>query len=188
MNTAAHTEVQVLISAEAACFRRPEFVDDLITYDAPPPPTINRLLSERLPRGSRWELHHITVVKPIDRKWLELEGAAGRKRVLALIDVAYIVAVRWWAGEQASAQERAVTDLFATSPPLYLGLREFAATLDVVVDTVPTSALPEDSIVDLGWMPYELKGVAHPRTRYFNPIMKGGTIDLSPGAIGVLAA
>ena len=187
VNGAHVQDLDLLVRAEGACFRRPEFVETLVTYDLAPPPTLERLLASIAPPGSAWRLRALTVLNEIRRKWTDLEAPKGRKRALTLIDVSYVVSAQWHFPDE-SAQRELGQRVVSAGPALYLGLKEFPARITILDGAIPRSALHDCPSVDLGWMIYANKDRANPHPRYFNPVLVGGRLDLSPDAVGSIVS
>lgn len=92
MNSDTIFDIALMVAGDAACFRRPEFVNDLVTYDVMPPTVANRLIDAILPRAAT-RLKCIRVLNPIVRRWRTVTTPRGIKRCLALEDVAYVLEV-----------------------------------------------------------------------------------------------
>ena len=176
------------VQGAAACFRRPEFVEDLVTYDVMPPPVARKLLeSIYKPVGARWKLRRLHVLMPICTEWRELKTARGRKRALVLTDVRYVIDAELIVGPHDRADHVAGwrAALLAERSHPHLGLSDFTALISEVVGEVrPTIS----GMRDLGWMLYDLEGTGRSRARYFNPLMIDGTIDFAVGSPPILVS
>ncbi|MFW2850945.1 CRISPR-associated protein Cas5 [Sphingomonas sp. TX0543] len=84
--------INFLVEGNVACFRRPEFSDDLVTYDVMPPVVAARLIDVAFPSiANELYVSKITVMNPISSRWKEIRTARGLRRALVLLDVAYLV-------------------------------------------------------------------------------------------------
>ncbi|QNE30845.1 hypothetical protein F1C10_01910 [Sphingomonas sp. NBWT7] len=174
MNKTRATSVRIELRGMHACFRRPEFVDDLISYDVISPLAATRLLSAISTRpDTQWIVRRLWVQRPIAFEWLTMQTARGQKRALVLRDVAYTL--------DAELDSAVGEDVIATRSDgrAHLGLTDFKADVSMVDSSVPPrTAYGGTGKIDLGWMIHDLDGRGRSRARYFRAEMIDGLIDL----------
>jgi len=161
-----------LIRGDRACFRRPEFAEDFVTYDVMPPMVAQRVMEAAFPSTSgSWHVRSITVLNPIRLCWQTLVTARGSRRALILTDVAYVVEAQargGWDMESFSGTDASV--------PAHLGLADFPASLAIVAKGDYSSNLAGSGAVDLGWMLHSTSPGR--RNRFFRAVMVNGKLDL----------
>jgi CRISPR-associated protein Cas5d len=183
--------VRVQVTGSHACFRRPEFVDDLITYDVMPPLVASRMLSLlSVPPTARWRVKRLWVLNPIAAEWQTLRTSRGSKRALVLRDVAYVVEAQPMIDEQVTnAPSHHPGGLLDQNRSAHLGLADFKAAVTILPDSVrPETIFAERGPIDLGWMIYDLDGTGRSRARFFRALMIHGLIELDATKIPSLAS
>ncbi|WP_404370808.1 CRISPR-associated protein Cas5 [Sphingomonas sp. MMS24-J45] len=176
-------QLDVIVSGELACFRRPEFSADLVTYDVISPPVAARVLDIVFSDPQyRWDVERVIVLRPIVHRWIDLRQYGGKThRVLALKDVSYRLSARLRhqvTGEPVANESLRSRLVSSSERQVHLGLKELAGTLRVVADEHRAApACPGTH--DLGWMLLNLRYGANLKPRYFRAIMRDGVIDLA---------
>ncbi|WP_076744698.1 CRISPR-associated protein Cas5 [Sphingomonas jeddahensis] len=183
MNNGAASGFRLLVEGDVACFRRPEFASDLVTYDVMPPTVANRLISSSLP-GLGASATRIQVLNPILRRWQTMRTARGTKRCHVLDNVAYVVE-----GEAATSAARSLSDLraFVARAEVHLGLSDFPARVSLLDGDASRSALDGSGTIDLGWMVYDLKSGGRSAPRFFRAVMQDGVMAIPPQELADLA-
>lgn len=170
---------RLLVEGQTACFRRPEITGSLVTYDAMPFTVASKLLSTIYsPQGGFWQVDRIRVLKPIRMKWDEIRTMRGVKRVLALVDVAYVIEASI-AGvlPDLAGHQRKFEDAFVRGKRrVHLGLADYDASVSMPTE-VPLSCYAGTGAVDLGWMLYDFGEAAPARPRFFRVLMVDGVIQ-----------
>ena len=176
MNKIRATSVRIEIRGTHACFRRPEFVDDLISYDVISPLAATRLLSAISTRpATQWTVRRLWVQHLIAAEWLMMKTARGQKRALVLRDVAYMLEADCLSAAPADFILRQSGD----EARAHLGLTDFRADVSISSSsTPPPTAYAGTGRIDLGWMIHDLDGRGRSRARYFRAEMIDGVIDL----------
>ena len=177
--------LHLLVHGRRACFPRPEFNRDLVTYDVITP-LAARIIFDQLyrPGKLRWELQHIEMLKPVERCWEPVAEPGGGRRILALKDVAYRLSAVLLdpagldcSGDHATAFAQRLSTA-GGDLSLYFGLRDFAAQV------MPASPRPRRGrsgrLRDLGWMPFDTGEERGAAALYFHAVAIAGVIDL-PG-------
>ncbi len=180
-------ELQLHVRGDRACFTRPEFAEDMVSYDVITPMAARELIETiHPPLGLRWRIDEIEVLRPIRSTWLSMivDGKGDRRMANVLIDVGYLITAHTVSGVsgqtceavQAAAIQQHLSDRGWLGAP-YLGLREFAAQIAVIAaaDPLPDAALRGTGPIDLGWMLYDREASA---PRFFRAVMIDGVIDL----------
>lgn len=148
-----------------ACFPRPEFSHDLVTYDVITPFAARAILESIHWRPSvRWEIARLLVLAPGNvvrhpSSAAEQDGP----QVLALRDVAYVIeASLRMVGELESARkhQRRFEHRVRSNQPFrrpYFGVRECPAQFRLLADgdPIPTCAPQLAGERDWGWLPYD---------------------------------
>lgn len=183
---------RLLIRGDRACFRRPEFAADLVSYDAMPPVAARNIFQAiHGPPSIRWTIEHITILHPIRRQWTIVDHrGAGTRRANLLVDVGYLVTGRFDLTPVADPAEteaghagqfrRRVTQGRYHHPP-FLGLTEFPAAITLLDkdDMPPVSHYASESI-DLGWMMYDTRNGRGHGARFFRASAVAGTMVIPP--------
>lgn len=185
---------QLLIRGARACFRRPEFQVDLVSYDAIPPVSARHVFNAvHGPPSIRWAIEQIAILRPIRREWVSIahRDRAGQRRANVLVDVCYRVTASFTLTPAAGPADTDASHaaMFARRArqarfhhPPFLGLSEFAAEVALLDgETEPPDAVPLSGSVDLGWMLYDTDRPNGPTTRFFRAVSHDGTIMVPPG-------
>lgn len=183
---------RLLIRGDRACFRRPEFSDDLVSYDAMPPSSARTIFQAiHGPPSIRWTIEQIEILHPIRRHWVIVDHrGAGSRRANILVDVSYLVTGRFDLTAAADPADTAAAhaDLFRRRMkqgryhhPPFLGLTEFPAAITLLEkdDIPPVSHYASESI-DLGWISYDMRNGQDHRSRFFRASAIAGTIVIPP--------
>ena len=183
---------RLLIRGDRACFRRPEFGADLVSYDAMPPVAARNIFQAiHGPPSIRWVIEQITILHPIRSQWTIVEHrGAGTRRANILLDVGYLVTGRFdltavadtadTAAGHAGLFRRRVMQGRYRHPP-FLGLTEFPAAITLLDkdDMPPVSHYASESM-DLGWMMYDTRNGLDHGARFFRAWAVAGTMVIPP--------
>lgn len=184
-------EMRLLVRGDRACFKRPDFVHDLISYDVLTPIAARGIVQavHRDPTLS-WTIDEIRVLRPIRFTWMALAeveagdpggplpariaGPADRRIACVLSDVAYLIVAHAETQPGGGGAPRGLLR------PAYLGYRGFPAEIDALDDHAPPppGAYDGSGAIDLGWMLYDAGREAQGGMRLYRPTMVDGTIDL----------
>ena len=183
---------RLLIRGDRACFRRPEFSADLVSYDAMPPASARTIFQAiHGPPSIRWTIERIAILHPIRRHWAIVDHrGAGSRRANILVDVSYLVTGRFDLTAAADPADAAAAHagLFRRRMqqgryhhPPFLGLTEFPAAITLLEkdDIPPVSHYASESI-DLGWISYDTRNGQDQRSRFFRASAVAGTIVIPP--------
>jgi CRISPR-associated protein Cas5d len=183
----------VAIRGERACFRRPEFQRDPVSYDVMPPPVAVAILSSiHAATAFTWAVERITLIEPWQGGWDMLDGDRASTAVPAWIihRPHYVVAARMLGAPGvgvATIEQHGAAFVHqmlggALTPQPYLGVRECVATCHLIPPGVPVTAHPSflGSERDLGWLPYESGTPADPAPRYFRAVLRDGVLSIPP--------
>ena len=186
------------IAGKRACFARPEFRRDRVSYDVIPPRAARGLLDGVYSSPSiRWIIESICVLAPIRLSPVTLPQHMDGRRAIILLDVDYLVGARFDLTSKAAAGEHQSAHFALFSRRLkdgghvagrYLGRPDFPADMELI-DSSRMGELPASSLlgsVDCGWLPadspHEPGTSQHATsvTRYFRAIAHDGTITIPP--------
>ena len=179
VNSSSVLRIRLLVRGSTACFRRPEFIEDFVSYDVMPPFVAVRMLRNLyLPQGSEWVLRSIDVMNPITFETEQIVAERGPRRALVLKDVSYLITADLvgWSGDEASH----LHDLYEAvgiSPPVHLGLENYPATLELADESAATNGVFRPMTTDLGWMLYELRAQGEKLPSFFRAQLCGGRLD-----------
>lgn len=179
MNNSSTLRIRLLVKGATACFRRPEFSEDFVSYDVMPPFVALRMLRNiYLPQGSEWALRSIDVMKPITFRTEQIVAGRGPTRALVLKDVSYLITADLVkpAGDLASHRHK-LNEAVAALPPIHLGLENYPATLELVAEDAATDTPFTPMTTDLGWILYELRTQGEKSPSFFRAQLCGGRID-----------
>lgn len=203
-----------MVTGSHACFRRPEFSHDAVTYDAPTPMAARALFEViHWTPAIRWNVDTITILRPPTFQWMALLDAeaiglggspaarihAGRRdarRLCCLTDVAYLIAGHFVLTRRAGAadseaqhaamfERRLRQGRYFKQP--YLGVPYFPAT---IVQAGPDAAEVDAALAgrrDLGWMLHDVHGAGGEGPRFFRAVAQDGVIDLTTDESRLLA-
>jgi CRISPR-associated protein Cas5d len=160
-------QVTVRIRGEAACFRRPEFARDLVSYPIIPPATARQILAGYSGTSpSAWTLDAIEVLAPI--RFSEPVMRENGSRILPLAQVDYLI----------HADLQAAGELQLIESVVHLGLSDFAGTAQIVREPVP-NGLPEgERDADLGWLLFDFGKGAGRKASFCRALMRDGQVVL----------
>lgn len=189
------------IWGERACFRRPEFRRDLVSYDVITPLAAVRVFEAvHASPAIEWAVERIDVLGPIRSEWVEENTAAGpTHRIRLLRDVSYLVSARFELTASAGPDDNATkhAQMFRrkarqgrTARPPHLGLTQFPANFSLVEDVSSINADrdPElDGIIDLGWLLFD-HGKSSGHSRFFRAHLRDGSIDVPSSEAAVFAS
>jgi CRISPR-associated protein Cas5d len=179
-----------MVTGQVVCFRRPEFSDDLVTYDVMPPTVARRLLGSiySILEGS-WQISSLRVLKPIHFRWDAIVTARGRRKALVFTDVSYLIEATGKADADDGRDHAAAfhAALKAGNGKAHLGLSDFPASLAFLSENEEAhSELANTGAIDLGWMLYDT--AEGRRGQFFRARMTNGVIDLSRNEMLLLAS
>ncbi|WP_366522285.1 CRISPR-associated protein Cas5 [uncultured Sphingomonas sp.] len=162
MNNLHAIPLSVIIQGPRACFRRPEFTTDLVSYDVMPPYVAEQILrSVCNVDGKRWRIDCIRVVRPIRFILDEVTSARGPRRTLVLRDVEYVIDAHVNCSERERDDlERLVSEAFDGEQDVYLGASIYPATLRLASVSDESDGMIEPQVIDLGWMINEQKSTS----------------------------
>ncbi len=159
MNNSGTFSVSVVIEGDRACFRRPEFTTDLVSYDVIPPYVAEQILRTIYnPGGGRWSIDRIRVINPIRFILDEVDSERGPRRALVLNDVRYVIIARLdYVAEDGDRPQHAMEEMLSRTHDIYLGAAAFPGTLRGVGPCEEEQSYWDPQLVDLGWMIKEQK-------------------------------
>ncbi|MBB5715953.1 CRISPR-associated protein Cas5 [Sphingomonas aerophila] len=188
------------VKGERACFRRPEFKRDLISYDVMPPAAASRFLSLLYSAaGIGWLVDQITIAAEIKLGWGDLAARGGREGGPAWLiqQPRYGIAARMAALDatdegdlehHAALFTQAVLGGESKMRP-FLGLPECAATFNLMPTGQPIQ--PYSALIgverDLGWLPYDSGIPVRSAVRYYRGIVRDGVLDVPQSPPELLA-
>jgi CRISPR-associated protein Cas5d len=185
-----------------ACFRRPEFRRDFVSYDVITPLAAVRIFEAvHASPAISWAVERIDVLNPFRFDWTEEEGSAGRtgRRVRLLRDVSYVVTARFALTASAGPQDNAAkhAQMFRrkarqgrTARPPHLGLTQFPAHLALIEEASDKVACQDAELrgtADLGWLLFD-HGDASGHSRFFQAQLRDGSISVPPPDAEVFAS
>jgi len=196
---------RLYIRGENACFSRPEFKVERVSYEVPTPSAMRGVLEAIYWKPCfRWVIERIDILKPIKfetirrnelkskasprSKYLNIEDNRQQRQALILKDVAYII----YAHQELTDKEiegnnlnkiesifyrRATKGQYFHHP--YLGVREFAISEFRLLED-NKSLKPIELDKELGWMLYDLdfRNPKNITPLYFNAYLKKGSIKV----------
>lgn len=169
------------VGGQAACFRRPEFVEDFISYDVMPPFVAKRMLNALYrPDGVEWMISYIEVLNPIRFKPDRISGARRERRAVVLDEVAYVIAADLRADPAADVDHHALLNaaVFHNST-IHLGLASFPGTIRLLKEDEHTEALLTPVMHDLGWMLLEIRNDQTKLPTFFRAQLRNGRVSFS---------
>ena len=170
MNEAAERTFLLRLVSERACFRRPQFSEDFVSYDVLPPLHAMRLVQALIEDADRWRLERVCVASAIEWCWDEITTPTGRRRVYALRRPAYLLQLADVSG--SNDMPRVLSGARA-----HLGLAEYPARFDVMpLHAASDAVISEDA--DLGWMPIAISPRPQRTTIYQWLRLIRGVVDL----------
>lgn len=184
---------RLLVQGDWACFPRPEFVSDRVSYDVISPLAARGILDSIHWRPAvRWVIDRLKILNPVDLRLRPSDDTGDDEdedgaSVIALRSVAYLIDARMMltasAGERDSISghkqmfERRVRKRQPFRQP-YLGVRDCPADFRLLAEDDPEPACPEGirGERDWGWLAYDLDDRRHPAIRYFRARSLDGVI------------
>ena len=178
------------IWGERACFARPEFRRDLISYDVIPPLAARGIIDAIYwTPAIRWHIDRIHVLAPI--AFEQALNSATSMQQMDLIDVDYVVEARCTLTDRARENDHLaqhaslVRRRVARQQPYrqpFLGLEAYPAYYRLLSDqeVLPPSPLIGGDI-DLGWMIHDLDEQRSPDLHLFRAIIRDGVIEAGGG-------
>lgn len=154
MNNPGTVYASVVVEGERACFRRPEFTTDLVSYDVLPPYVAEQMLRTLYdPVVTRWSIDRIYVSKPIRFILDEVPSDRGNRRTLLLTDVKYVIDAHIECSpEELSSVTAGVVDLLSVPRDVYLGAVCYPAKLRRADEADLQRHVFNPQLIDLGWM------------------------------------
>lgn len=207
--------IRLHVWGERACFVRPEFKLERVSYDVMTPAAARGVLSAIHWRPSvRWHVDRIHVLKPIrfetignddpDAAAINRLSATHRSRLrraaIVLADVSYVIEAHLSLTGQAEADDSLAKHLSIfdrqirhgrSHRPPCLGIQNFPAETALLrdEDSLPGSTFPEQPRrVDLGWMLHDFDHETDRVARYFRAEIVAGVIAVPPHDSPDLAA
>lgn len=188
---------RLLVWGDWACFPRPEFGTDLISYEIMTPLAAKGILEAIHWRPAiRWSISTIMAVKAPDclgtRSQLEaVSHSAEQVRLLALHAVTYVIEADFEltaaAGDRDSmaAHRRMFEERVRKNRPFrrpYFGLRGCPAEFRLLAPDEPWPACPDDlrGSFDWGWLMFDQENERARPTRYFRARSVDGKIAVPP--------
>ena len=171
---------------DRACFARPEFRRDRISYDIITPLAARGILeSIYWSPAIRWHVDRIHVLQPIIFDWLGSEPC----RQCDLIDVAYVIEAHFVLSDRATqtdhvAQHASLVRRRARRQEPYrqpfLGTGAYPAHFRSLEagDDLPPSSFANESVY-LGWTIHDLDTERPPQLRFFRPVIRRGIVELA---------
>ncbi len=182
-----NSAIQVVLSGESACFPRPEFYRDEISYDVLTPSAARGVLDRVHWRPAiRWMIDSISVLRPVrfSEQALDLDCGA-RARSISLRDVAYRIDAHFVMTSRAGALDEPerhrgmFRQQIRKGASVYLGSVQHPGKIRLLEDAV---GLPECAPInetrDLGWMVHEADYQDRGRLRFFRAQMVCGVIKI----------
>nr|WP_315379888.1 CRISPR-associated protein Cas5 [uncultured Sphingomonas sp.] len=179
------------VQGPRACFPRPEFRRDQISYDVIPPFHARAIFNSIYWRSAmRWHIDAIQVLNPI--RFIE-ERTPNRRLVLA--DPHYLIDGHFSVEPNANAAQftkmflrSARRKQYATTP--FLGLPEYPVQIELIEEEDQLSAPTNmhTGSCDLGWLPLDLEEGSRPHMQYFRAAMEDGRISVPPLGSSALAS
>lgn len=185
MNNLGIVYASVVVEGERACFRRPEFTTDLVSYDVMPPYVAEQILRTLYdPENTRWSIDRIHVAKPIRFILDEVLSDRGPRRTLLLTDVKYVIDAHIeCSAEELCSVTTGVSDLLSESHDVYLGAVCYPAELRRAEEADRQRHIFDPQLIDLGWMVKQQrsKGARHPV--FFRARLIDGCMQLEEKAL-----
>ncbi len=192
---------RIRVSGAIACFARPEFRVDRVSYDVITPFAVRAILDAIYWRPQiRWRVDAIQVLNPIlfaeEQARAEQSDAAERKTV-ALVDVDYVIDAHFDLTEPENPDSNAAshtkmflkrmrTGRYFREP--FLGLPEYPATVELIEGDDAAPLPISRATQDLGWIAHDIEASAPSGLRFFRATMEGGVIRVPPAGSPALGA
>lgn len=180
--------VRVLLTADSACFPRPEFRRDEVTYDVLTPSAARGVLDRVHWRPAiRWVINAISVLRPIcifeDRTSTDRHL---HPRSIILRDVSYLIdahfdlTARAGPSDEPERHRGMFRRQVRSGPSVFLGGEEHLGEIRLLEDAAPAEAVPINETRDLGWMVHEADYQDRKRLRFFRAQMVAGIVAVPP--------
>lgn len=193
----------LLVKGKRACFTRPEFKVERVSYDVITPSAARAIFEAIYWKPAiRWVIDEIRVINPIKfenikrnevddvitkgKKYVDINDNRQQRNSLILKDVSYVIKAHFELTELAENIEnvnekhysiflRRTTNGQCYNQP-YLGCREFSCDFELITDD---SLMPESLNItqDLGWMLYD-KDYNNNSPIFYRPTMVNGVIKV----------
>ncbi len=180
MNKSDTFDVALFVAGERACFRRPEFTTDLVSYDVMPPFVAQQILSSiYLPGDATWTVSRIHVLSPIRFKVDQIINARGPRRALVLTDVAYVIEASAGCHPSGLPQhERSFAQAVAAKACVHLGLPSLPATVRLAANSDVRTDMVRPELHDLGWMMRDLRDPETKLPTFFRAQLVNGCVKV----------
>ena len=182
------TAVRVLLTAESACFPRPEFRRDEVTYDVLTPSAARGVLDRVHWRPAiRWVINAISILRPICV--CEYRTSADehlRRRSIILRDVGYLIDAHFDLTAKAGPldEPERPRGMFRrqvrSGASVFLGGEAYPGEIRLLEDAAPEEGVPINETRDLGWMVHEADYQDRGRLRFFRAHMIAGVVTVPP--------
>lgn len=184
-----------------ACFARPEFKVERVSYDAMTPQAARGILEAiHWKPAIRWHIERIHVLRPIAFEDLfaatSPSSAAppigGRRSAIVLVDVGYVIEARLSLTDRAGVEDNEAKHLRMFTRrasrnqvfhPPSLGMPDFPASFSLLEEgePLPKSRLsPSSDHLNLGWMLHDIDYEKGTVARFFRAKIQGGAISVPP--------
>lgn len=190
------------ISGARACFARPEFRVDRISYDVLTPLAARAILDAIYWRPQmRWRIDAIHVLSPIviaEEEQASTDHPTSRRKTIALVDIDYLIDVHFELIEPETPDGNAATHTkmflkrararrYFRQP--FLGLPEYPAAIELIEngDEAPQPCPAHRGSRDIGWITHDIDNNAPQGMRFFRATMEDGTILVPPAGSPLLA-
>lgn len=168
--------LHIAIAGPFACFRRPEFSHNLISYDVMPPLVARRILQTLLPSHDHLlQLRRLQVLRPIKAEWQRVVTKRGPSQALVLVDVAYVLECAWLG---VAAERVRLTETLDHGAGAHLGLPTMTASVSLL-SSLDIPQADRDRVQDLGWLPLLPASPGQAGVTYMRALMRAGVIDLT---------
>ena len=175
---------RVVVRGKTACFPRPEFWRDEISYDILTPGAARGVLDRIHWRPAiRWVIDSIAVLAPIQ---FRERGIRSERRSVILQNVGYIIDAHFDMTHRAGPRDEPLRHRGMARRQLkggisvFLGSEEHPGEAMLLEDSAEDQALPIEVTRDLGWMVYEADYEDRKRLRFFRAEMIRGVIPIPP--------
>lgn len=198
--------IRLHVWGERACFIRPEFKVERVSYDIITPMAARGILEAiHWKPALRWQVDRIHILNPIEFEPVYVEspqkgGPGQRRAAIILRNVSYVIEARLTLTEKAGSDDnlarhykmfcRRAARGMAFQPPS-LGMPEFAADFSLIDDDKPIpprSFSQNPSQMELGWLLYDIDYEKGRLARYFRASIVDGSVSIPPAGSPELAA
>lgn len=180
--------MRVLLTAESACFPRPDFRRDEVTYDVLTPSAARSVLDHVHWRPAiRWVIDAISVLRPICVcEYPTFAEEQLRPRSVILRDVGYLIDAHFELTAKAGPLDEPERHRgmfrrqIRSGPSVFLGREAHPGEIRLLEDVAPDRGTPINETRDLGWMVYEADYQDRGRLRFFRAQMMQGVVAVPP--------